>query len=391
MALTELHRRFPESIRWRLTADGLEIEGNGIERTPGKPTTVTRIWEHHAEAINRSANLHHLPCALIVATICTESGGDASAIRTEPGYVSDHATPDCISAGLMQTLISTAREVMGGNSIDRAWLLDPAHSIEAGTAFIAAQFDRTAFDPPLVAAAYNAGGIYEQTGSANRWKLRQYPIGTGQHCDRFIRFFNDAVAVLGTHATRPAVGIEELLGSTPPLPRPPSGEQIENGITVAFGPGARASDVTPYSRAVLEDILRICGLRYALISSTQRSPTEQARIMYDNLEKLGVAAQKRLYAAPGDQVIDVYVAAKGARKTGDQIKAEMERKIREIGPTRVSRHASDPNVLNVFDVAPSSIANRRAFELAIRADSRVRKFLAPPADPGYHLEIPQPH
>ena len=27
---------------------------------------------------------------------------------------------------------------------------------------------------------------------------------------------------------------------------------------------------------------------------------------------------------------------------------------------------------------------------AVKADKRVRKFLIPPEDPGYHLEIPQP-
>jgi hypothetical protein len=52
----------------------------------------------------------------------------------------------------------------------------------------------TGFDPPLVAAAYNAGGIYENRGAANRWRLRQYPLGTGAHVDRFIGFFNAALA-----------------------------------------------------------------------------------------------------------------------------------------------------------------------------------------------------
>ncbi|MND09835.1 hypothetical protein D3C83_334710 [compost metagenome] len=55
----------------------------------------------------------------------------------------------------------------------------------------------------------------------------------------------------------------------------------------------------------------------------------------------------------------------------------------------MSRHAADPRVLNVFDVAPSSVANRAAFEQAVRAEPRVAKFLVPPKDPGYHLEIPQ--
>jgi len=68
---------------------------------------------------------------------------------------------------------------------------------------------------------------------------------------------------------------------------------------------------------------------------------------------------------------------------------DMAAKIMALGPERVSRHACDPNVLNVFDVAPSSIGNKHAFEAAASADERVSRFLTPPDDPGYHLEIPQ--
>jgi hypothetical protein len=112
--------------------------------------------------------------------------------------------------------------------------------------------------------------------------------------------------------------------------------------------------------------------------------------MYDNCERYGADAQKGLYAAAGDKVIDVYVATKQAGKTPDQTRLAMEEKIREIGPTNVSRHASDPRKLNVFDVAPSSITDRHGFEHAVRSDARVTLFLTPPKDPGYHFEIPQP-
>jgi hypothetical protein len=136
----------------------------------------------------------------------------------EPGYISDEATPHKVSPGLTQTLISTAREAMQ-MSLDRQWLLDPANAIEAGTAYIAHQARVTHLDPPLVAAAYNAGKLAYQNGSQNRWKLRQYPIGTGAHCDRFVQFFNDAVFVLSNHAIAPSVGLDDLLGGLAPAPR----------------------------------------------------------------------------------------------------------------------------------------------------------------------------
>ena len=63
---------------------------------------------------------------------------------------------------------------------------------------------------------------------------------------------------------------------------------------------------------VLKDILKAAKLTSATISSTSRDPENQARVMYDNLENLGVEHQKGLYGAPGDAVIDVYIKEKKA-------------------------------------------------------------------------------
>lgn len=211
MNLTDFHG-YQNSVRWRLTPQGIEIQGTGIERTPGAPDTVTSIWERFSGPINAASERYGVPCVLIVATAATETGGVPWKVREEPGYKSDVSTPNKVSPGLMQTLISTARDAMNDPSIDRAWLLNPANSIMAGTAYIAQQKPKTEFDPPKAAAAYNAGGIYRQESKANRWKMRQFPIGTGEHCDRFVRWFNDAVAVLGSHPVRPTVPYSVLLG-----------------------------------------------------------------------------------------------------------------------------------------------------------------------------------
>ena len=88
-------------------------------------------------------------------------------------------------------------------------------------------------------------------------------------------------------------------------------------------------------------------------------------------------------------MIDVFEKESKKGSTPDEVKRAMAEEIRQIGPSSVSRHACDPKQLNVFDVAPSSIPDRRGFEVAVRADKRVSYFLTPPVDPGYHLEIPQ--
>jgi transglycosylase-like protein with SLT domain len=387
MSLQEFHRAFPGGVRWRLVAAGVDVEGTGVERTAGAPATVTRIWNTWSREINATARARRVPCALIVATIATESGGKADAVRLEPGYRSDAETPHKVSPGLMQTLISTAREAMR-LSCDRAWLLEPANSIEAGTAYIARQGRLTSLDPPLVAAAYNAGRLAEQTSEQNRWRLRQYPIGTGKHCDRFVRFFNDAVAVLATHAVPPAVGHAAVAAGEAPPPKATTSAQKEP--VIAFAERARAEDVTAYSRGILADILRRAKLERALVSSTRRSPADQARVMYANLEQHGAEHGKRLYKGAGQKVVDTYVAAKRGGKDAASVQAAMVDTIDAVGPEKVSKHAADPKRLNVFDVAPSSIRDPAAFESAVRGERRVARFLVPPSDPGYHLEIPQP-
>jgi hypothetical protein len=395
MALTDFHT-FEDSIRWRLAPDGVEVDGSGVERTKGAPNTVTRVWEAYAADINRTARARRVPCELIIATVCTESGGKADAVRLEPGYKSDEATPNKVSPGLTQTLISTASEVMG-RKVDRQWLLYPCNAIEAGAIYIARQSKQTGFDPPLVAAAYNAGALKHQDGKNNRWKLRQFPIGASAHCDRFVQFFNDAVYVLKRHKTAPALSFAEFLRGDAPKPSSTTNNtaatraQASTVPAISFGANAKSADVTPYTLGVLADILKSAQLSAALVSSTSRTPADQARIMYDNLEKYGVEAQKKLYANPGDRVIDVYARSKAAGNTSDRIKLDMETKIRDLGPTNVSRHTADPRVLNVVDIAPGSLKDRRAFEVAVKADERVRKFLTPAdSDPAYHLEIPQP-
>jgi hypothetical protein len=210
-ALTAPHQRFANSVTWHLTATGLSISGNAPEGTGGQPQTVTRVWNDFGPAIEQSAEEFGVPVELIIATICTESSGNPDALRKEPGYVSDEATPGRVSPGLMQTLISTARDTLPGVAIDREWLFVPANSIRAGTAYISKQSGSTKLDPPVVACAYNAGSVKENTGADNRWKMRQFPIGTSEHANRFVQWFNDCFLVFAPPASAPAASFYRLL------------------------------------------------------------------------------------------------------------------------------------------------------------------------------------
>jgi hypothetical protein len=183
--------QFNDSCTWQLTPKGVSIDGHEAEGTRGNPVTAAKIWKERGGAIQEWSSYFGVPVELIVATICTESRGNPFAERKEPGYRSDDETPNRVSFGLMQTLISTAREAVADSSIDRNWLLQPSNSIRAGTAYIAGQWELTRLDPPKVACAYNAGGIYHNDSPENRWKMRQFPIGSSHHADRFVEWFND--------------------------------------------------------------------------------------------------------------------------------------------------------------------------------------------------------
>lgn len=135
---------------------------------------------------------------------------------------------------------------------------------------------------------------------------------------------------------------------------------------------------------VLKDILADAGLTRATITSGRRTPADQARIMYDNIVRLGVANQKSLYGPAGDQVIEVYEQQRAAGASVSQIRNAMQAKIEQLGCGNVSNHCSQSDV---FDVAPSSISDGAAFRRAIQESSAVRHYIFPPTDPAYHIEL----
>lgn len=183
---------------WYLGREGLIVD-NKLDRSPGRLVTVPRVWAQYGADIVQAARDYQVPVELIIATICTESGGNPDAVRIEPRWRSDDETPNQVSVGLMQTLISTARSVLPTESIDRQALHSPRLSIQAGTAYIRRQRQLTSYDPPLVACAYNAGSIYLNDAVSNRWRMRQFPIGSSTHADRFVQWFNDCFSYLGAN------------------------------------------------------------------------------------------------------------------------------------------------------------------------------------------------
>lgn len=164
----------------------------------------------------------------------------------------------------------------------------------------------------------------------------------------------------------------------------------EVDTVLRFGPNANQGAVLEYPRRVLREICAAAGTPSCLITSTARTPEDQARAMYQNLVAQGTGPQYELYGPAGDLVIDEYVRSRNAGNSGAQIQADMAAKIREVGPGRVSRHCADFNTLCVVDISTGSVTNAQNFIRAVDADDRVSNFLHPwnSRDPAFHIEIP---
>lgn len=143
---------------------------------------------------------------------------------------------------------------------------------------------------------------------------------------------------------------------------------------------------TPQALFHLRRLLDQAGLKSGTITSGIRTAIEQARVMFDNLEKHGVEHQRKLYGANGDKVIDVYVKHRGQPR--DEVIGHMKDEIKKLGPGNVSKHSSDDR--HVIDVAPSSIRDEAKFLAAVewgKGQGFILHFIPPPKDPAYHLEF----
>ena len=167
---------------------------------------IAPTWRRYGHIIAAAAQRHGVPAELILATIVDESGGNARAVATNPGYVSDAATPNRVSIGLGQLLISSARRLSPGRPIDRAALFDPATSIDLVARYHARFYKGTGFDPALVASAYMLGRAPALRAS-QRWAPRHQA-----HAARYSAIVEASVAHLAAQAKAPPVSFAALLG-----------------------------------------------------------------------------------------------------------------------------------------------------------------------------------
>jgi soluble lytic murein transglycosylase-like protein len=166
---------------------------------------IAPTWQRYGHLIAAAAQRHAVPAEIILATIVDESGGKPGAIATNPGYVSDAATPSKISVGLGQMLISSARAIAPERRWDRASLSDPALAIDLVARYHARFYRQTGFDPRLVAWTYLTG-----TAPSLRAGQSWYPRNH-EHAARYTAVFEASVAHLAQQPNRPAVSFAALM------------------------------------------------------------------------------------------------------------------------------------------------------------------------------------
>ena len=164
-------------------------------------------------------------------------------------------------------------------------------------------------------------------------------------------------------------------------------------VRLAFGPNANAGVVPDTMRDIIKDGLRAAGAPVGTITSTLRTPADQARAMFQNLINTGAAAQFALYGPAGDAVIQVYVdqtrgmTTAQVRANAAAIQQAMVNEINAQGPERVSNHCGDPAVRSVVDLSYNSFTggNRGLFRTAV--SGRVTRIIDEPRNNCFHLEL----
>ncbi|TCM51065.1 peptidase M23-like protein [Rhizobium sp. PP-F2F-G48] len=211
--------RFDERGVYTKDRSGAEI----LRRTPGAPSTCRKIWSLYAPLVLASSQKHGVNPALIMMTIATETGFASAdgftgkkTFRWEAHVDNEDVDPPfkgAYSAGPMQGLSTSVRDLIErrGTAFELDYdrfevapairskpssppathpLYDPETNIDLGAGEIRSRFAATDDDPILVAAAFNAGGLYQSNGNA--WHLKSH----GDHLDRAAQWYGDACQVL---------------------------------------------------------------------------------------------------------------------------------------------------------------------------------------------------
>jgi hypothetical protein len=164
-------------------------------------------------------------------------------------------------------------------------------------------------------------------------------------------------------------------------------------VRIAYGANANEAVVSAGMKDIIKDGLRAAGAAVGTITSTARTPADQARAMFTNIQNTSADAQQRIYGDGGDAVIQRYInetrgmSRAQIQQQSERIQQAMTDEINAQGPTNVSNHCGDPAVRCVVDVSYNSFndTNRPLFRASV--SGRVTRLLDEPNNSCFHLEL----
>lgn len=152
----------------------------------------------------------------------------------------------------------------------------------------------------------------------------------------------------------------------------------------------RGNSIPAAAKELVQDVLRETNNATATITSTTRSPADQASEILTIYRRDGLQAALRLYGSAGDTVINFYDANKQLSRA--ELISGGTRRVRQFirtaGNNRTQLMHVTPVVATTFDIAPSSISNVDQIVRILRRIPDVRRVIAPGgAERALHIEI----
>lgn len=157
----------------------------------------------------------------------------------------------------------------------------------------------------------------------------------------------------------------------------------------------KGETLPPEPAKELRDILKDSGNKSAKVSSYERSPGQQAEVMYNVIKKHGASEAHKRYGNAGDKVIDVYEKHSNLDKKAlvNKMTKEVEHQVKQLGDNRKQLMHVQPTKNHTFDVAPSSLRDKEAFRETLekyKQQGKVDRYFTPDgAEDAYHIEIPK--
>jgi hypothetical protein len=190
------HGACPGGVQWALTPYGIEVDGKDLALESAAIARLDGLWNRHATRLPTGARA---PAELVLALLDLFADR-AGAVTLLPGCdtLAPERTPDLVAVGPLQVTLAAARTALSRPGLGLADLTDTDLALRAGVHALALRSGETLFDPPLVAAAHLAGGLFLDRSAGNRWRLAQG--GPVVLIDRFLAAFNAAMQVTGSRA-----------------------------------------------------------------------------------------------------------------------------------------------------------------------------------------------